>query len=102
MGCNSVIFSLTSLPDRSHILKERICSARRKFFPFFRVDLSFEGFRSPGQQRGSHQSCLPLRKIHINLNNLFTAAFQVHCKHGNSANLYSSTALWKHERIFGG
>ena len=34
MGCNSVIFSLTSLPDRSQLLKERICSARRKFFPF--------------------------------------------------------------------
>ena len=58
------------------LLKERMSSYRRKFFPLS-VDLDLIGLCHPGKQTGSHKSCFPLQiwqqkhgsvPIHINNN----------------------------------
>ena len=43
------------------LLNDRICSFRSKFFPL-RVDPFFEGFRCPGKQTESYNSCLCMKQ----------------------------------------
>ena len=59
-GSNSVIFIVASRIKRGHLIKERICSRRSKFFPL-RVDPIFGRLRPPGKHTGSHENCLPLK-----------------------------------------
>ena len=57
---NSVIFIVSSQINWAHLIKERICSHRIKFFPI-RADPILGELRPPGKQRGSHENCLPLK-----------------------------------------
>ena len=60
-GCNSVIFSFSSILNWDLLFTDRICSCRSKFC-LLRVDLIFEAFLSLGKQAGSHKTCGPLEK----------------------------------------
>ena len=56
-GSNSVFFIIASHINWGHLIKERICSHRSKFF-HLRVD----HFRTSGKQTGSQkENCLPLK-----------------------------------------
>ena len=55
-GSDSAIFIFASLFKGWQLLKERIFSYRRRFFPL-RVDLLSDRFHDPGKQKGSHNSC---------------------------------------------
>ena len=61
MGSNSVTFYIASVLNGDQVLKERICSARSKFF-LLRVDPNFERLGQPRKQMRSHKSCFSLEK----------------------------------------
>ena len=76
-GGNLVVFIVASHINWAHLIKERICSNRSKFFPL-RVGPIFRRLRPPGKQTGSHENCPPLKTwrkkaggVPIHLNNLY-------------------------------